>query len=186
MKTTLTQKKILELFMADQRDRSLRKVKSYNNRIAIREWKKRDRARQTALLRILKNKNLKLTGNDYFMAGIIFQHGTTIASLRKAVAMAKKGAALNNDAAKWLYAAATDRLLVRQKKKQKFGTQYYKNSKTGKWLFYPVDPKTTDKERERYNVVTLKEARENVRIWNREGKDPWKYKRKTAGITSRK
>ena len=178
-------KQIYKLFLQDQKDRSAKKINSYYKRNDWRKLSERDKKRQGDILKILKNKKLTFTGEDYFMAGIIFQHGATIADSRKAIALAKKGAEMGIDKAKWLYAAATDRFLIRQKKKQKFGTQYQK-PKNGKWRLYPVDDKTTDKERAIYNVVSLKEARAKAEKWNRAGVDPWDVKRKTTGIASKK
>lgn len=99
------------------------------------------------------------------MVAMIFHHGTTLADYKKAIALAKKGMALGNKRAKWLYAAAIDRLLIKQGKKQKYGTQY--QIKNGKWILYPVDPKVTDRERAQYGVIPLKEARTNVKAWNK-------------------
>jgi hypothetical protein len=175
---------IYKIFLDDQKDHSAVKIRTYNDEKDWVKLTKRDIKRQRDILKILKNKKFTFTGEDYFMAGIIFQHGTTITDSKKAIALAKKGAGMGNDKAKWLYTAATDRLLIRQKKKQKFGTQYQK--KDNKWRLYPVDKKTTDKERTKYNVVSLKEARAKAEKWNRKGIDPWDVKRKTAGITSRK
>ena len=181
-------KRIYKIFSSDQKDHGAVKIRTYNNEEDWRKLAKRDIKRQRAILQILQNKKLVFTSEDYFMAGIIFQHGRTITDSKKAISLAKKGAEMGNDNAKWLFAAATDRLLLRQGKKQKFGTQYQKNNKSNKWRLSPVDKKTTDKERATYNVVTLKQAREKAERWNKEGIDPWeqKQRRKTIGIASRK
>lgn len=175
---------IYKIFLDDQKDHSAVKIRIYNNEDDWEKLSKRDKRRQEKILQILKNKKLIISGEDYFMAGIIFQHGTTITDSKKAISLAKKGAEMGNDRAKWLYAAATDRLLIRQGEKQKFGTQYQKKNK--KWQLNPVDKRTTDKERAKYNVVTLKEARAKAESWNKKGIDPWEQKRKTTGIASRK
>jgi len=177
-------KMIYKIFLEDQRDRSAVKLRAYYKK---NDWEKlieRDKKRQRAILQILRNKNLALAGEDYFRAGIIFQHGTTLADFKRAISLAKKGAKMGSEKAKWLFAAATDRLLLRQGKKQKFGTQYQK--KNNKWQLSPVDKRTTDKERAKYNVLTLKQAHEKAKRWNKEGIDPWDQRRKTSGITSRK
>jgi len=178
--------KIYKIFLSDQKDHGAVKIRTYNNEEDWAKLTERDKKRQKNILKILKNKKFTFTSEDYFMAGIIFQHGTTIADSKKAISLAKNGAEMGNDRAKWLFAAATDRLLLRQKKKQKFGTQYQK--KNNKWRLSPVDKKTTDKERAKYNVVTLKQARAKAENWNKEGVDPWnqKQRRKTIGIASRK
>jgi len=63
---------------------------------------------------------------------------------------------LGFEKAKWLYAAAQDRLLIKQGKKQKYGTQYKR--KDGIWFLYPVNKSINDRERKKYNVPTLKES----------------------------
>lgn len=184
MKKQKFNNKIYRLFLEDQKDHSANMIKTYNSE---KDWKKlteRDKKRQEKISGILKKSKEKFTGEDYFMIGIIFQHGTTISHSKKAVGFAKKGAELDNDKAKWLYAAATDRLLIRQKKRQKFGTQYRKIK--NKWELYPTDSKTTDKERAKYNVVSLQKSRAKAEMWNKKGIDPWEEKRKTTGIASRK
>lgn len=177
-------KKIYKLFLEDQKDHSAVKIRSYNTEDDWQKLTERDKRRQKALLKILSNKKIHFSGEDYFMAGIIFQHGTTIKDSKKAISLAKKGAKLGNDKAKWLFAAATDRLLIRQNKKQKFGTQFQK--KKNKWRLYPVDSRVTDRERAKYNVIPLKQSRAKVKEWNKTDLDPWEQKRKTTGITSKK
>lgn len=177
-------KKIYKLFIEDQRDRSSKVLVRATS--DPKKWKlieKRDLQRRLELGKIL-NKKIFLSGEDYLMAGMIFQHGTKISDSKKAIFLAKKAIELDNEKAKWLYAATTDRLLMKKGKKQKYGTQYQK--KGSKWILYPVDRKTTDKERAKYNVIPLKKAIEKVKMWNKKNIDPWQEKRKTSGITSKK
>lgn len=176
-------KRIHEIFLSDQKDHSAVRIELYNKKGDWEKLTKRDRKRQKNILKILKNKKLVFTGEDYFMTGIIFQHGTNIADSKMAVSLAKRGAKMGNDKAKWLYAAAIDRLLIRRGGKQKFGTQYIK--KKGEWTLYPVNPKTTDRERASYNVIPLKAAAAKAEVWNKKRIDPWKEKRKTTGITGK-
>jgi len=177
-------KKIYKLFMEDQKDHSAAMIETYKTKADWDELTKRDKSRQDVALKILE-ENKSLTGEDYFRAAMLFQHGARVVDSKKAISLSKKGVLMGSDDAKWLYAAATDRLLVRQGKKQKFGTQYRKMEK-GKWFLLPVDPKTTDKERAEYNVVPLKQAKAKAEKWNKSGRDPWEQKRKKAGITSTK
>jgi len=169
--------------MEDQKDHSAVMIETYKTKADWGELTKRDKSRQGIALKILKEKQ-SLTREDYFRSAMLFQHGTRIIDSKKAISLAKKGVLLGSNDAKWLY-AATGRLLVRQGKKQKFGTQYRK-MEGGKWFLLPVDPKTTDKERAEYNVVPLKQAEAKAEKWNKSGRDPWEQKRKKAGITSTK
>jgi len=175
-------KKIYKLFMEDQKDHSAMMIETYKTKADWDELTKRDKSRQDIALKILREKK-SLTCEDYFRVAMLFQHGTRIIDSKKAISLARKGVLMGSDDAKWLYAAATDRLLVRQDKKQKFGTQYRKKE-GGEWFLLPVDSKTTDKERAEYNVVPLKQAKAKAEKWNKSGRNPWEQKRKKAGITS--
>jgi len=177
-------KRIYKLFMGDQKDHSAVMIETYKTKADWNKLTKRDKSRQYLALKILKEKK-SLTCEDYFRLAMLFQHGTRIIDSKKAISLSKKGALLGSNDAKWLYAAAVDRLLIRQRRKQKFGTQYRK-MEGGKWFLLPVDPKTTDKERAEYNVVPLKQAKAKAEKWNKSGLDPWQQKRKKAGITSTK
>ena len=177
-------KRIYKIFLGDQKDHSGARINNYYKKGNWKDLAEKGKKRQKEILQILKNKKVVFMGQDYFMAGMIFQHGMTIEDSKKTIVLAKKGADLGNDQAKWLYAAATDRLLIRQGKKQKFGTQYTK--KNNKWRLCPVDRKITDKERVKYNVVPLKEALSKAEVWNKEKINPWEQKRKTTGISSKK
>jgi len=59
-----------------------------------------------------------------------------------ALRLIKKSMEKNYKPAKWLFAAVTDRILTQQGLKQKFGTQFQKNIKTGRWKLFPINPKT--------------------------------------------
>jgi hypothetical protein len=62
----------------------------------------------------------------------------------------------NNGSAKWLAAAAQDRLLMKLGKPQRYGTQFHWVD--GQWAIWEVDPSVTDEERSRWNVPSLREA----------------------------
>lgn len=142
--------KINKLFLADQKDR---KKKNINWDIIG----KKDIERLKKLNQIIKN-NKNLSPEDYYMIAMLYQHGVKLSDIQKAKYYAYKSMKLGYEKAKWLYAAATDRFLMYKGKKQKYGTQF-KINKKGKWIFYPVNKNTTDKERFRYNVLPLKESK---------------------------
>jgi len=70
-------KKIYKLFIEDQRDRSGKKISKYITKKDWNKLKKRDKERQDKIAAILK-ENINLTGHDYFMIAMIYQHGTKI------------------------------------------------------------------------------------------------------------
>lgn len=167
MKTLSIQKKIRTVFLEDQKDRSSIKLTKFSD---IERWKiigARDKARREVIEKILEIKP-KLTGLDCFRMGIIFQHGETIEDIKKAQRFAKQGFVLGSKPSKWLYAAATDRLLMMQGKPQKFGTQYRKN-KEGIWEVHPIQPDTTDIERKTFNVSPLQKIKKNAELLNLKG-----------------
>ena len=101
--------------------------------------------------------------DDYFHAAMLMQHGETSADFQQARDWAMKAVELDahNDLARWLVAAATDRKLMTEKKPQLYGTQYSGDASTGGMMkLWKVDPKVTDAERARWNVPSLREAKE--------------------------
>ena len=158
-------KKLFNLFKSDQADRAPDKIRSYD---AVKNgWKRlmdADIRRLKEVRRILKtDKNLN--AEDYFHAAMVFQHGQKLSDYKMAASLAKTSAELGDEKAKWLYAAATDRLLVNLGRKQKYGTQYQKES--GKWVLMPVDRRTSDHTRTKYNVPNLREAKARARVMNK-------------------
>jgi len=154
-------KAISKIFKADQADRKRKNP----------EWEEitqRDTIRRKELTKILNNKTAKLSGEDYFMSAIVFQHGRSIKDSKTAIALARKGMKLGNERSKWIYAAAIDRLLMKQNKKQKYGTQYRKGAKG--WFLYPVQKRTTDSERAKFNIEPLKKAKARAKELNKRDK----------------
>ena len=163
-------KKLLKLFEEDQNDRK----KCKNSEKFWKRLRKKDKNRREIVERILKNKKIK-TGTDFYHASMVFQHGESVKDFRKAQFLAEKSINLNYEKAKWLYAATTDRLLMFQGKKQKFGTQFQfittpnkikKNPPKQKWVLYPVDKRISDKIRTKYNVELLKKSTKRAREMN--------------------
>lgn len=158
-------KELEKNFKADQKDRTSGLFND-NPELSI----KRDAFRRKQVLEILKKDSAK-TGEDYYFASMIFHHGPKIAHAKKAISLARHSFELGYDKARWLYAAAIDRLLVKQNKKQKFGTQFYKKNPTDKWILNPIDNKITDEERAKFNVPTLNETRKMIDKMNKEMSD---------------
>ena len=156
-----------QLFEEDQKERTGDDVKwdlvfANDN---IRQEKVR------ALLRSGKVEN----ATDLYHAAMIFHHAPSIHDSKTAQRLAKRALELGNEEARWLFAAATDRLLMKVGKRQKFGTQFLETVKItdlGKvkrqLALYPCDKGTTDAERAKYNVPPLRcqepHARPSLRI----------------------
>lgn len=126
---------------------------------------KRDEERRKKVQIIIKEKSLK-TEEDFYHAAMIFHHGSDDSYIKKAQSLAKKSMELGYEKARWLYAATIDRLLMRQGKKQKFGTQFTQKTSEAKWKLYPVDSETTNEERALYNVPPLEETKKKIKGMN--------------------
>lgn len=151
-------KELEKIFKEDQHDRLY-----FNTTPSV--ISRRDRERRKKVKQFLGDGKVT-TGKDYYNASMIFHHSSSIAHIKKANTLAKKSAELGYKKAKWLYAGTLDRLFIKQGKKQKFGTQYFKKSSLGKWYLYPVDLKTTNEERVSYNVLSLKEIKKMIEKMN--------------------
>jgi len=156
-------KLIKKIFEEDQKDRLSKKLLKYSKKKRWEIISSRDKIRLERIKDIIKKIDC-LRGVDYFRAGIIAQHSSDEEGIKLAKFLAKKGIGKNHKKSKWLHAAATDRLLIMKGKKQKYGTQY--GNSNGKWFLLPVDSNTTDKERLKYNVITLKEATQKAEKLN--------------------
>ena len=149
-------KEFESLYKEDQKHVK-RWAKQYSDK-EFYEINRRLRKKVDGLIRKGKAKD----GRDYFLAAMIFQHGFTITSSKKAIRLAKKAVNLGYTKGKWLIASATDRLLQLQGKPQKFGTQIIE-TKSGKVKMYKTDPKITDKERKAFGLPTLKELKKRLK-----------------------
>jgi hypothetical protein len=138
----------------------------YNEDIRnIRHWREHKLAGIKRLNRDIRRR-LKVhlkdfplnTAQDHYLAAHIYQHSFTITGTRKALVHAKKAVALGKRNAKWLIAAATDRLLQLQGKRQRFGTQAV-DMDAKRLKQYKTDPRTTDEESRAYGLPPLRELK---------------------------
>src|SRR5215469_19517 len=116
----------------------------------------RDRARRHRVAELL-DAGAAESGEDFFHAAMVFQHGDRLDDSQRARDLALRAAELGHRPGRWLAAAALDRWLMRQDRPQKYGTQY-RSSGDG-YELYEVDPATTDEERAAWDVPPLAEAR---------------------------
>ena len=149
------------------RDQLEREPKNYTAN-SLKVMKNDEKRRKQAML-MLTQRKIK-TGRDFYNASMIFQHGQKVADFMRARDLAYKSMGLGHTPARWLFAAATDRFLVSQGKKQKFGTQYRmvalknKNRKTKRYFeLAPYDKRTTDVVRAKFYVPPLKQLIRDAR-----------------------
>ena len=139
----------------------------------------RDRERLTRVKKLLDAGFIK-TPQDEWCAAFIFHHGggekidtpELMENFKMAHDLARRSMIHGYEPAKWLYAASLDRILLNQKKLQKYGT-HYRKKKNGDWYLLPYDPSTTDEERAKYNVPALENAKKKAVLkkddWNNRG-----------------
>jgi len=178
LQSFLARQKIKKLFEEDKKDRSSESLRELGQAERMKFIDERDQKRIDKLEKILEGSP-KLMGIDCFRAGIIYQHGPGLESIKKARDIAKKGADLGDSSSAWLHAAATDRMNMWEGKKQKFGTQFTK--KDGRWVLYSTDTSTTDEVRAKYNVMPMSEILRVLDEFNENPKD--KRFTKTIGLT---
>ena len=143
-------KKLEKIFINDQEDRKNRTI--LENGVLLT---KRDRDRKKRVNYLISRKQLN-SPKDFFMAAMIFHHNRSIEDSRKAVMLSKKSADMGYQKALSLYAVSMDRLLIRQGKKQRFATQYFKKNDASSWKLLPFDKKMSDKERKKYREIERK------------------------------
>lgn len=97
---------------------------------------------------------------DWYHAALIFQHGEKLDEIWQAHALALRAVEADYAPARWLAAAALDRWLMYQGRRQRYGTQFVPDG-TRYWL-WEVDPATTDAERAAWDVPALAEQVERA------------------------
>ena len=128
----------------------------------------RDADRRIKTLEILRKGEAR-TSEDFRHAAYIFQHGQTIDDFRLAFSLAWLAASIDpeNQDAKWLTAAAWDRLLMNQGQPQWYGTQFQRKHGESEWILYDIqEDAVSDGERQEFNVPTLEETNEQLRKLN--------------------
>lgn len=116
-----------------------------------------DKVRRDAVVKLLSNGEI-VTGEDYFNAAVILQHGEAVEDIRLAHSLATVSAVLGYSRANWLKAASWDRLMMYFDQPQWYGTQYTIDD-SGNWQLYEVQSDAiTDKQRADWSVPSLEEA----------------------------
>ncbi|SEA11490.1 hypothetical protein [Microbulbifer marinus] len=156
-----TNQELLELFNEDQQ---VRKSKNVDWDIIARQ----DAERRRSVLAMVAAGQLH-TSEDYYHAAMIFQHGESADDIRTAFSFAWMAITLDpsNDSARWLSAAAWDRIMMREDMPQWYGTQFSRPSPEDPWELYKIDESAvTDEERARMKVRSLEDSRALVEKLN--------------------
>lgn len=163
-------KSLKTLFVEDQNDRT--------SGVDYKVLVKNDRKRRELANAFLKSKK-KLTLEEIYYAAMFFHHSASKNDVKKARGLALlnmgRGELLKKEnkwieKSKWLFAATTDRLLVREGKPQKYGTQFHQENIDSPRELFDYDKNTTDKERVALYVPTLKQTLRNLKKMDNEQK----------------
>lgn len=131
------------------------------------DWKTlsvQDAQRRKQVVAILADGGAR-TSEDYYNAALIYQHGDTAEEIELAYSLATLAVKLDpdNGPAKWLTAAAWDRIMMRLGKPQWYGTQYVRPKGADHWQLYTIDEKAvTDDDRKSLGVPSLAQAKAHV------------------------
>ncbi|WP_300619038.1 hypothetical protein [Dokdonella sp.] len=149
------------IFKQDQQTRSRQPI----------DWKVvsvQDKEHRIEVLDLLKSGKV-VTAKDHFHAAMVYQHGDSLDDYRLAFALAQVAATLDPSlkSARWLTAAAWDRMLMKRNVPQWYGTQYHQPVPGGPMALYPVnEAAVTDAERAEMNAPSLQEAKDRLKQVN--------------------
>jgi len=124
----------------------------------------RDAGRRKQVLALIDAGKVQ-TGDDYFHAAMVFQHGQGSADILRAHQLAVLAAAKGSKGAIWLTAATLDRYLQRIGQPQIFGTQYQRQQNQP-WTMEPYDRSMSDAMRAQFNVPPLAKQEEQLKKMN--------------------
>ena len=124
-----------------------------------------DKQHREVVMSLLANGQIR-TSTDKFNASLILQHTALTFCNGKLVSISPENYLLAYHLAKsafesgdksvaYMTAATYDRYLLYTEGYQKYGTQRVPDEVTGEEVWAPIDPKTTDEERTKYNVPPL-------------------------------
>ncbi len=117
-----------KLFIEDQNDMPTQTPRTDPSREASKAFDERGAARRASVRAMLSRGEIT-SGNDFYEAAFIFQHGETASDYLLAHVLALDALAEGFDRAKWISVATLDRYLQLIGQPQVFGTQF------------PFDPK---------------------------------------------
>lgn len=168
---SLTQPTLRSLFVEDQRDRGVPLAedaisvlsKEQAKDLPSYDWPtigKRDEQRR-AIVKAMLAKGKAKTGEDFYDAAFIFQHGQSADDYLLAHVLATEAIALGYSKATWISAATLDRFLQSIGQKQVFGTQYI-GEKYAYYLEHRGDPDLKEKLKSLSDQQTLQPYNEGL------------------------
>ncbi len=158
------ERKIASLYKEDLKERS---SSTKVPEVIIKHDKERRKIIKDILADVGSDIN-RLSSKSLYYIAWIFHHGVTISDSEHAKRYALLSFNKGLKKAGWLYAASTDRLLMRKDEPQKFGTQFYKAGKNAKWKLYKTDLSISDVEREKYGVLSIGKQKKAIEELNKQ------------------
>ena len=165
---------LARLYHDDQADRQPTAGKAIDWKIV----EPRDKARQARVKELYQNGQL-LTGNDYYHAAMVLQHGVVPEDFLLCHELCVAAIIKGNKDARWLAAASEDRFLMNIDRPQRFGTQFRSKSFNAPMTLYKTDDGVTDVLRMSFDVPTLEKARAREKRMN----DMWKLQNQSSEPT---
>jgi hypothetical protein len=149
-------RELRDIYLEDQRDRH-----RPDERIDLADLTAHDSQRLARVVEILARGEAR-TAEDFYHAAMVFQHAQRAEDTERARELALASVALDPSlgAARWLAAAAFDRLSLKMGRPQRFGTQY--RFVNGAGVLFPVDGDTSDEERMTWHVLPLADQRRRI------------------------
>jgi hypothetical protein len=155
--------RLIELFEADQADRRPGPDR-FDWAVVCRRYEQR----RAEVLSIMRTRGLR-SAEDYYRAARMFRCGTSTDDVRLAFSLAWIASALDPEdrRARWLSAAAWDRIMVHQGMPQWYGTQFRRRADDAPWELYELDESAvTDEDRAKLGVESLEQAQERATRMN--------------------
>lgn len=118
------------LFKADQAVRSSIRPEQFTDRAFVTKMIAEDQERRLKVRKLLDSGALR-SGEDYYAAAYVFQHGSTADDYLLAHSLALAAVANGKKDATWIAAATLDRYLQKIGQKQIYGTQFISVKATG-------------------------------------------------------
>ena len=153
--------KLYEIYQEDQGERTVMiqegMEKFLHDTTLLMRMVHNDSIRKQEIYAMLPKLKKSRSTEDIQEAALILQHGDDTTDYWNAHELAMRDIHLGDTTARQLAAITLDRYLVAKGKPQRYGTQAFKNEKTGKWELDPVDPSVTDAERAKWDEPPLKD-----------------------------
>lgn len=156
---------LARIFDEDQADRDPARMLARAKQGVFQPLGPRDRARR-ARVRALLDAGRVRTPNDFFRAGVVFQHGDEASDYALAHELAMVALAKGHPQGAWLAAASWDRfLLIGLERPQRIGTNTTRDA-DGRWTLEPIDADVPDVVRTALGRKPLDERRRDVARMN--------------------